>query len=208
MAQAEVKQHWKLILLTVILTLAGIFFIRPAVLGYSVYQDLQKTNLTTQEYGQSIDQIQEELHLSNATLTSYAVFNEQLLRQVAQMTDDLAAKSAELARLNAKLEEVQREYAQKVMELQDELTLQENDATTELSQVRTQLQNLTAAYAQNLDEKEAEIEQITSQQNLFIVQTARSICCKERVDDSSINSYEIVNNRIMCMSNGNRTISC
>ena len=207
-AHIEVKRHWKLILLTVILTITGIFFIKPAVLGYSVYQDLQRTNLTAQEYGQSIDEIQEELHISNATLTSYAVFNEQLLYQVTQMTQDIALKSAELARLNAKMEEAERVHAQKVLEIQDELNEQENDATVELTRAQAQLQNLTAAYTQTREEKEAEIEQITSQQDLFIAQTARSICCKEKVDDASINSYEIVNSKIMCLQEGNRSLSC
>lgn len=186
----------------------GVFFIRPAVLGYSVYQDLQKTNLTTQEYGQSIDQIQEELQVNNATLTSYAIFNEQLLEQVAQTTKDIAQKSAELARLNAKIEEAERVHAQKIGELQDELNEQENDAAVELTRVRAQLQNLTTAYTQTLDEKEAAIEQIISQQDIFIAQTARSICCKEKVDDAGINSYEVLNNRIFCMSNGNKTLNC
>ncbi|HLC71358.1 MAG TPA: hypothetical protein VJI32_05085 [Candidatus Nanoarchaeia archaeon] len=208
MAHIEVKRHWKLILLTVILTITGIFFIKPAVLGYSVYQDLQRTNLTAQEYGQSIDEIQEELHISNATLTSYAVFNEQLLYQVTQMTQDIALKSAELARLNAKMEEAERVHAQKVLEIQDELNEQENDATVELTRAQAQLQNLTAAYTQTREEKEAEIKQITSQQDLFIAQTARSICCKEKVDDESIDSYEVVNNKIMCLQEGNRSLSC
>lgn len=207
-AHIEVKRHWKLIMLTVILTIAGIFFIKPAVLGYSVYQDLQKTNLTAQEYGQSIDEIQEELHVSNATLTSYAVFNEQLLEQVTQMTQDIAQKSAELARLNAKIEEAERVHAQKVMELQDELNVQENDAAVELTLAQAQLQNLTATYTQTLREKENEIQQIVSQQDIFIAQTARSICCKEKVDDASIDSYEMVNNKIMCLQEGNRTLSC
>ncbi len=204
----EVQKHWKLILLTATLIITGIFFIRPALSGYSVYQDLEKTNLTAAEYAKSMDEIQEELQVINANLSSYAIFNGQLLARVGEMSNELATKSAEIARLQTKLEEAGKLQAEKIRQLQDDLSLQEQETQQNLAQKESQLRNLTAGYSAQLESKIREGEQLAQQYDAFIAWTARSACCKEKVDDASINSYEVLNNKILCLNDGNRTLSC
>ncbi|UCD04082.1 MAG: hypothetical protein JSW73_00320 [Candidatus Woesearchaeota archaeon] len=44
--------------------------------------------------------------------------------------------------------------------------------------------------------------------NEIIQNVADSICCKERVDDSSIDSYSVKGGKIVCSSDGDKKINC
>lgn len=52
------------------------------------------------------------------------------------------------------------------------------------------------------------LERTESDLNTIISNAARNICCKQKVDDPSIDSYTIVENSISCVSGGNYTINC
>ena len=42
----------------------------------------------------------------------------------------------------------------------------------------------------------------------FVLGVARSICCKEKVDNPSIDSYEVSNNRLHCVEGGDNILNC
>jgi hypothetical protein len=116
--------------------------------------------------------------------------------------------------------------------LKEEITLCSNDKVQMESVLKTAAQEFNACKigfenieAQNVELNgllitlEKENVQLTSQQNeqlsnmqgtfeTIISNAARTICCKERVDDSNINSFAIVSNQIECTSGGKTELEC
>ena len=62
------------------------------------------------------------------------------------------------------------------------------------------------------DKKLAETEQkLTDLESSFdelAFNTAKSVCCKAKVDNPNINSYEISNNRLVCLEGGEIALTC
>ncbi len=208
MADIKLKSGWKIFLLVIIVLSMSYFVIRPAVLGYSVYQDLRNTNASVEQYGQSLTDLNKQLSIIQANASSYAAFTSELLNKINQISNDASQISAENAQLKTKLDANTQLSNQKIKELEEKIQQKEDEADQLEQEQAAAIQTLEAKQEQELRATRGQLTSMQQQYDSLTSQTARSICCKEKVDDSSINSYEIVNNRILCMDDGNRTLSC
>ena len=57
---------------------------------------------------------------------------------------------------------------------------------------------------ETVDERKEEF----AEQQATIADAARRICCAQRIENNAINSYDIVDNKIVCATNGDMAISC
>ena len=53
-----------------------------------------------------------------------------------------------------------------------------------------------------------ENEELTSDFDALAQNTAKNICCKAKVDNSAINSYDVIDNNIVCLESGGKELSC
>ena len=56
--------------------------------------------------------------------------------------------------------------------------------------------------------KEEELAVSEAKYNSLVTNVARSICCKQRVDNPEISAYDVVENKIVCLSSGSKPLSC
>lgn len=86
-----------------------------------------------------------------------------------------------------------------------------NDISARLSNADSNLEEITSKFDDSSKTAKfciSELDELRISLNEIVENAANNICCKKRVDDSSINSYSIENNNIVCSSSGTHAISC
>jgi predicted nuclease with TOPRIM domain len=136
--------------------------------------------------------------------------------------------------LKAELEETKQEYQETKAEIDKitaDLTAAKNDAQAKLAEVQARSQELQtclekAESERNMSKKlvdslgddlgDAKTELNACEEKLETVEgleavvadAARRLCCVKRVDDPSIDSYAITDDRINCVAGGEKKIAC
>ncbi len=182
-------------LVSVIITV--ILVIRPAIIGYSVYKQVDDGNISVSELGASVQELRTQLASTRANLSLYTQVYDQVWKEVKTTTGDLTSCLAEKESLSIQVETLK------------------NEADNDLTDCKTQLDTASAAVSQQLADKDKEIvaaktERDKLEQNLalFVANIARSVCCKAKVDNLRINSYEVSNNRLVCLEDGVNALNC
>jgi DNA repair exonuclease SbcCD ATPase subunit len=107
---------------------------------------------------------------------------------------------------------------ERVLAIQEEKELLEENLTStaidvgvrnerlaeELSEALKDIQKLENT-KENLEEA---VSELRDSYDALIDNTAHSICCKARVDDSGIDSYDLLNNKIICVEDGKYDLVC
>lgn len=163
----------------IILILLIAFVIVPAVKGYSMYKQMKKAGYTFEEFGTEIDSLNLELDSTHNNLTLCITANGNLAQQ---------AKTAIKEKADAETE---------IKSLQDQMQVQENKLKSDMADLR-----------EYYEEKEQECSDIEDDYDDFVGYMANNYCCKQKVDDSGIDSYQIEDNRVKCSKGGGEQLSC
>jgi len=190
------------------LLLVALFVIRPALLGYGVYQEAQSSNLSVQDYSQNMQQLNHDLDVVKANLSSYSTFTGALLAQVDQKNNDLTECKVELERIKIDVEQAQKQVADKEKEvtdfqgkMQQSIDQQVSDKTGALEQDKTACQD-------SLTKKETQVGEVQAKYDQLVKNTAKSVCCKMKVDNPQINFYDVVDNKVTCSEQGTNQLNC
>ena len=196
------------IVAVVILIVLVIFVVRPAVLGYGVYQQAQASNLDVQDYAQSMQQLSQDLEVVKANLSTYSTFTGALLAQVDQKSNELTDCKVQLERVQSDVQEAQKQTADKDAEIakvksesQTAVDQQVTEKTAALEQQKTDCQS-------SLTTKETEVGAVQAKYDQLLKNAAKSICCKAKVDNPQINFYDVVDGKISCLEQGTNQLSC
>lgn len=199
---------WLVFVLLVVGVLLAVFVIRPGVVGYGVYQQASSSNLSVQEYSQNVQQLSRDLEVAKTNLSSYSAFTGALLTQVSKVSDELTECKVENERSKADLEESQKQVSAKG----DEISKLKSEMDVSISQKVTEK---TAALEQDkttcessLKSKETEVGEVQLKYDQLVKNTARSVCCKAKVDNSKINFYDVADNKIVCLEEGKNELTC
>jgi len=57
-------------------------------------------------------------------------------------------------------------------------------------------------------DKEKAVGEVQAKYDQLVKNTAKSICCKAKVDNPQINFYDVVDNKITCLEQGANQLSC
>ncbi len=213
------KIPYKAIFTVIVLVLVATFLIRPSVIGYGIYQDVQKSNYDLETYGQNIQELRQELESSKTNNSLYGTFNEQLLTQYNDVSKKYTTCIEEKSQAEAQVTASQSSCNEKTFALQSQLATTKDLYDQSLQDKEEQQQDTVERKTSELqdDKEQCTQEMNTLQQQKDTVQKdfdafastmAKSICCKEKVDNPSINSYTISNNKIICLSNGEKNVVC
>jgi chromosome segregation ATPase len=168
-----------IIISIVFIVILLVAFIKPSILGYSVYQKIKKSNYSIEGYGNNIDEMKTKLSLYDTNLSLCNRFNENFLNEVKSYSEDILSCN------------------NKVYELKNNLSL----ANMELDKKNHELNELR-------DEKEKEINDLQFQYMILAENLANNLCCKAKVDNPDVGYYEIKDNKIVCLESGELRISC
>lgn len=179
-----------------------LFIVQPSILGLGVYQDdetgINNTKLSVEE---QINLLSQQLEESNTQITA------ELEGRDAKITADL------LQSLETKLDEL--DQLAECLDQKSSLSTENEMYEIKIDSLEEQLNKNNADLQETLDEKddkiielEAELETIEDSYKELIAKMANNICCKKKVDDSSINSYTIEGDNLVCSGSGENPLSC
>lgn len=185
-----------------------IFVVRPAILGYGIYQEAQDSNLTVEEYAQNMQQLSRDLEVTKANLSSYSSFTGALIQQVDEKTDELTECKVQLERVQVEVEQLQKQVSEQETEIAIVRTDVQQIADEQVAEKTKALEEEKAACEESLSEKESTIGEIEAKYDSLVKNTAKSICCKAKVDNPEINFYDVVDNKISCLEQGQNQLNC
>ncbi len=224
--QQKKKSNTPLILTVTVSILLLAFAIRPVIIGYNTYQDLQQSNYTMNELGSNVRDLQLKLATSESNLSVYSDLNQKIIGEWKQSATSLTDCLAQKKTAESELELIKKNNQQQVDDLNQKLKGKDGDLADKLKAKEDDLQKTIAEKdketADQLAKKEEEtttlksdcakkeetVSKLQSDFDTLVKNTAYSICCKERIDHPSIKSYSLVNNKVICLEEGNNTLSC
>ncbi|MBS3139614.1 hypothetical protein J4479_01280 [Candidatus Woesearchaeota archaeon] len=179
------------------LVLISAFVIRPALIGYSVVRQVDNANISVSELGATLQELRTELASTKANLSLYSEVYDKVWTEVKTTTGDLTSCLSEKEGLTLEIETVKHEAELELVECRQQ-------QTTAAEAVNRQL----AEKDKKIAEAEQKLTDLKEDLDEFAFNLARSVCCKARVDNPNINSYEISNNRLVCLEDGEVALSC
>lgn len=180
------SHHIHISLSLIVIIILGIviaMLIGPAWNNYATQKELD-------ELGQNAQQIVQ-------TASSMKIENELLKNNITALTtatDDLLSKNAELS--------------QKITSYEQRIEQLKNDVESVKEETEKTITELKNEHGQEVDEVKSSLTQAEEDFEQLRTSAARSICCKQRVDDSSIDSYNVDDNRIECSEGGEYSLTC
>lgn len=197
-----------IIVAVVALIVLAIFVVRPAVLGYGVYQQAQSSNLTVQDYAKSMQELSTDLEVTKANLSSYSTFTGALLAQVEEKNDELTECKVQLERVQSDVEEAQKQVADKEAEIATIKSETQKTIDQQVTEKTAALVQDKAVCEDSLSSKDKEVGEVQAKYDLLVKNSAKSICCKAKVDNPQINFYDVVDGKITCLEQGANQLSC
>ena len=197
----------KLTVVILILFIA-VVFVKPTIVGYSTYQQIQKSNYSLTEYAENVRDLQNSLNLISTNLSLQQKFTTQIENRNKELSGQIAnclvEKDSQTLRYNLSLSSCQETTRRITFE--SETQREECDAALQRDEeeaIRAQQQ-----YTSQLEQTKEILQSQQQSFNFIIADAARRICCKEKVDDPQINSYDLFNNKIVCTEEGSNELGC
>ena len=192
----------------VVLIALAIFVVRPAVLGYGVYQEAQSSNLSVQDYAQDMQELSRNLEVTKANLSSYSTFTGALLAQVEEKNDELTECKVQLERVKLDVEGAQKQVADKDAEIAKVKSESQANVDKLVTEKTAALEQEKTACAESAAKKEKAVGEVQAKYDLLVKNAAKSICCKAKVDNPQINFYDVVDGKISCLEQGSNQLNC
>lgn len=202
------KINWGKIFLVVTIIVVFVLFIKPGIQGYGVYLEAKNSNHSVAELGQDLDSLQQKLQLAEQNLSLHTSFNSNVLQLVEKSNADLLECQTAKTKLLTEQSYAAELCDQRIQLLQKQLSEETN---TEAELVNAELlkarEDLKTAQ-DKLNAAQVQLNKTDSDFNIFVGNMARSVCCKQKFDNPSINSYSVINSKLICLESGGKPISC
>lgn len=179
-----------LLIINVLLIIIIIFLIKPALTGYKITKEFKEINLTPSDILKEIEKIRSDLRVSETNLKSCLDLKSDLMKE---LNDE---KNKTFLCIQEK-EQQKLFYESLIKEYQFNITQMINNYTTVIESLEKTINDEKEKYNNLLEGYEK-----------IVQNSARTICCKEKVDDPSIDSYIISNNKIVCTIGAENKIKC
>lgn len=160
------------------IVIAAVFLfalVRPAVIGYSVYGNVKKSGLATNDYSLNVESLNNRLKETENNLISCT-------EQKSQAESALAGKDSEIESVGEDLDELKDEVEKRNEQIR---TLNEKN-----SEIETELEEEKDNYSE------------------LLKNSARTICCKEKVDNEKIDFYTVEDGKITCSEESGEELKC
>lgn len=186
-----------IVTLIIVIVLVSLLIFRPALIGYSVYKQAEDGNYSVTELGASVQNLRLQLATTKANLSLYQEVYTQVWDEVKSREQSLSDCTTTRDELTSQVAYVRQEWKSELNKCQSEKDKAVQDLTNQLSTKDTEIANAL----KQRDDMEKSF-------NNFVKNLAKSVCCKEKVDDPDINSYEVINDRLVCVNGGSNSLNC
>ena len=181
---------------------------KPAIIGYSTYQQIQDTNSTVVGYVGHIEELKQELVATQGNLSAFVFLSERLFTDTQELHQNLTACLVAKESAEIELKHQQEEQEQQQQQLQQKFQQQENECSRVSREQEQELARLRENNSLERSQQQKIQEDLHQSYDLVVANAARRICCKEKVDSPSINYYAVFNDKIMCSGEGGQPLNC
>ncbi len=184
------KKFFLSIIIVILLVLLVTFVINPILTGYGVYKQIKDSNQSVGDYLEDVQELKSSLLVSDANLSSCQAFNKEVLTRMEKAFEKFSECKSELGILEADFNSSKKMYKEKLEDLE-----------VKLDERRDEIDKLKA-------EKEVEIKEWEDRYVILVQNLANNLCCKAKVDNPDIDYYKVEDNKIVCLEDGELSISC
>ncbi len=180
----------KMLIIVILLVLLLIILLTPCIKYSLSYLKLKQLGSTPEEIISSSELLKTELNLVKGNLSACEKISKTLILENQNFKQKFSDLENNYSKLKADLAYKDQEFISKFKKLN--LSYEEKLKSNSLivSQTKSSFDELTEKYLS------------------LVKNSAKNICCKQRVDDSLINSYDVLNNKIICSSEGDFKLDC
>lgn len=179
-----------LLIAVIILSLAVVLLIKPSVDNYMLKKKFSQVGLSPENITAKLDEMGKENELIRSNLTAQA---------------EIAAK---LSAENVKMREDSLYLQNNISKLKADLTFKDNEYSNTLTQLEQNYNQSVKLIQFNATLDRQKYEDLQKEYDALHKSSGRSICCRQKVDDPTINSYDVISGKIICTSNGEFKLTC
>jgi chromosome segregation ATPase len=170
-----------------IIVLIAIVFIaangKNMLVGYTTYSQIKDTNFTVETYGEEISQLSTDVALLN--------------QEVKNISSSLDATKLQLQkeRMNS-------------ASLNKSLDTCESTRKEETAKLVKQYELQIGILSSKAEKASEEVESLKDDYDSVIENSARSICCKQKIDNPNIDYYSLDGDKIVCSEKKGSSLKC
>jgi hypothetical protein len=189
------KMKWITTILLVIMV--SFFILRPAIIGYSVIRQSSDTNQSAVDFAGNIKELELKLATTKANLSLYTEIYAKVWDEVKDTSNSLSTCNSEKQSLTSQVENVRIQWKDDIKSCEDK----QRDIIKE---------NLVLLNDKDKEIATAKSDLVVLQDDFdkFVQNIAKNVCCKNKVDNPSINSYQISSGKLICLENGENVLNC
>ena len=178
------KIVYSVIFLMVMFILLLFLAIRPAIVGYTVYREMEEANSTLDDYSIQVDTLSTDL--------------STLQNQCEGSAEKLAAAELELKKAQMEV---------KMLDISLEAFSKERDGL--MASQQTEFDQEIGIMNTKLDRCENDVKSWKNDYEDLMENSAENICCKRKLDNPDIGYYSVRSDRIICLEDdGNEKLKC
>ncbi len=177
----------KALLLVIVVLVLGMWTITPVITGQTVLSDaeFQQMETTLVANNLTIGNLTKELTTTKTSLTEKTTLSTSLQTEKTDLTSKLSTANSELGSLKTKL-----------------TTLEKTESKNK------ELEKFNYNLKEKVDVLEDKYDDLVDDYDEVVDNSARSICCKKKIDDSSISSYKVKDGKVACLTSGGTALDC
>jgi len=194
----------KILVLTaaiILFLLFAAYIARYAVIGYALQKNIKGTNYSIEDYGKSVQELRNMLLVSSTNLSLCNELNKKISMDLEKFVDRSSDYKSELSALKANFTFAMERCDDNIANLKKSYEERIEDVSKEDDKALEELRKLKA-------QVESELNNLKSQYDSLAQNAANNICCKTKVDNPRIRYYQIENNRVICLEEGAKALSC
>ena len=185
------KDHIKITIgLFIVIIIGLIALIGPAMTGMTINSQFDDMSLNASDIIKEHDKVSSDLLVTQTNLDSCSTLNEKYLNEVNQEKNKTYICQETIRKLESDMQNKEVECQFNISSLTSESDNLKDNLEIQVNKLTSQLDNLNYRY----DE--------------IIKNSAHNICCKLKIDDPSVDSFTITNNKIICGSGSSNRINC
>ena len=202
------KSHTVKILIAFIAVFLIVFILKPGLEGYGIYREVEKTNYSLQDFAANVQDLRFELSTTKSNLSLYSQMNGQLQEQLASTSIQLTACLGEKAALQAMVDSSEKISEQSSTLFQQQLD-EKQKKINELEQQKTgEINSATSQCTTERDDTQKQLQTVQTNYDLLLKNSARTICCKQKVDNPDITAYSVLEQKVVCLEEGGTVLEC
>ena len=179
-----------LLLIVCVLVIVILVLLKPAFIGHSLQQQFDEKNLTAEAVLNKIDSLELNNTILKQELNQSKERRSECFNKLEKEQNKTLQLKKELRTINSQMQELRMQQSHNI------------------SRLKMDYQGRIDKLQHNLSMKTQSYEQLKNDYNTIIKNSARRICCKQKVDNPSIDSFYISDNTINCGYGRENGIEC